>query len=401
MSPVKVSLRRVSLLMAGALLLVMLFLTVDESVIGDVLGFSEDDQIDEIPEGDYYETGEGDAVGEIDFDDDAAREAQDQDRVAEGETAEGGAPGNTAGEEPGKEEATDAKPTAVVVKNEFPRAANYEPEVKKPFAMERFGGGAPPRRERVQPFGQWQAAPRGRSGFGGSFSPKKETPCTVPALKSIPQFIHQVSDLEAKCNELRTFGTAPRGKDLCLDDKYKIKPGSCFVFSFGINFDWSFEDDMGKFGCMVYAYDPTMGKADHQRSENIHFYATGISNYKGTKLLRLNNRVFMSRVDRFVNFLKAAGMEGEEIDVIKLDAEMSQVDFLQDLLFNSRHLLKKIKQIAMTVYTDVVEKNLNQGGFFQLLWPYLQMMKCAGFKVISSNRSRRGREVVWAQDKEW
>lgn len=46
----------------------------------------------------------------------------------------------------------------------------------------------------------------------------------------------------------------------------------------------------------VYAYDPTMGKTDHQRSEKIHFFATGISNYKGTKLLRMNNRVFMSRV---------------------------------------------------------------------------------------------------------
>ncbi|XP_047485689.1 uncharacterized protein LOC125036848 [Penaeus chinensis] len=394
MSPVKVRMRRLFLLVTGSLLLGAILFVID-SDLGSALGLSEYGQMDDMLEENYYEIDRDDAAGEFDFED-----VNSQNIVAETGNADAGVSESNATEAAGNDqiaEVTEAKEINDV-KNAFIVEVNKEPELKKQFEMERFNV---PKQERAQPFGQWQPGGRRKSGFGAAFAPKKETSCTVPALKSIPQFIHQVSDLEAKCNELRTFGTPPRGKDLCLDDKYKIKSGNCVVFSFGINYDWSFEDDMGKFGCMVYAYDPTMGKTDHQRSENIHFFATGISNYKGTKLLRLNNRVFMSRVDRFVNFLRAAGLEGEEIDVIKLDTEMSQVDFLQDLLFNSRHLLKKIKQITMTVYTDVVEKSLSQGGFFQLLWPYLQMMKCAGFKVISSNRSRRGREVVWAQDKEW
>ncbi|XP_037775239.1 uncharacterized protein LOC119572290 [Penaeus monodon] len=395
MSPVKVRMRRLFLLVTGTLLLGVILFAIDDSGLGSALGLSEYGQMDDMLEENYYESDRDDAAGEVDFED-----VSSQKIVAETGNADAGVSETNAGEVAGNDQVAEVTEVKQIndVKNAFIGEVIKEPEPKKQFEMERFGA---LRQERAQPFGQWQPGGRRKGGFGAAFAPKKETPCTVPALKSIPQFIHQVSDLEAKCNELRTFGTAPRGKDLCLDDKYKIKAGNCVVFSFGINYDWSFEDDMGKFGCMVYAYDPTMGKTDHQRSENIHFFATGISNYKGTKLLRLNNRVFMSRVDRFVNFLRAAGLEGEEIDVIKLDTEMSQVDFLQDLLFNSRHLLKKIKQIAMTVYTDVVEKSLSQGGFFQLLWPYLQMMKCAGFKVISSNRSRRGREVVWAQDKEW
>lgn len=80
----------------------------------------------------------------------------------------------------------------------------------------------------------------------------------------------------------------------------------------------------------------------------------------------------VTQVDRFVNFLRAAGLEGEEIDVIKLDTEMSQVDFLQDLLFNSRHLLKKIKQIAMTVYTDVVG---NETDKYIVLFVYIHKLR--------------------------
>lgn len=44
------------------------------------------------------------------------------------------------------------------------------------------------------------------------------------------------------------------------------------------------------------------------------------------------------------------GEEGREIDMVKLDVELSEIDFLQDMLFNSPHVLAKIKQIAMEVH---------------------------------------------------
>lgn len=46
-------------------------------------------------------------------------------------------------------------------------------------------------------------------------------------------------------------------------------------------------------------------------------------------------------------------MEGKPIDVVKLDVELSEVDFMQDMLFNSRHVLKNIKQIAMEIHSDM------------------------------------------------
>ena len=40
-------------------------------------------------------------------------------------------------------------------------------------------------------------------------------------------------------------------KMVCLDDSLNITPGDCVVLSFGINNEWSFDDAMDKFGCLV------------------------------------------------------------------------------------------------------------------------------------------------------
>lgn len=63
-------------------------------------------------------------------------------------------------------------------------------------------------------------------------------------------------------------------------------------------------------------------------------------------------------MDRFENLVSAVGEEGREIDYVKLDVELSEIDFLQDILFNSPHVLAKIKQIAMEVH-DGADKGSN------------------------------------------
>ncbi|XP_050716951.1 uncharacterized protein LOC126998844 isoform X2 [Eriocheir sinensis] len=148
---------------------------------------------------------------------------------------------------------------------------------------------------------------------------------------------------------------------------------------------------------MVYAYDPTMGKKDHQRSPNVTFFATGIGNYQGTKKVGMGNKWSEQKVDRFENLVSAVGEEGREIDYVKLDVELSEIDFLQDILFNSPHVLAKIKQIAMEVH-DGADKGLGQTTTHQVFWPYFMLMRCMGFKLISSRNAGAWREVVWARD---
>ena len=49
----------------------------------------------------------------------------------------------------------------------------------------------------------------------------------------------------------KNTGRIDGDKWMCLDEKYNIKPKDCLIFSFGINNEWSFDDEMDKFGCKV------------------------------------------------------------------------------------------------------------------------------------------------------
>ena len=46
---------------------------------------------------------------------------------------------------------------------------------------------------------------------------------------------------------------------------------------FRIGYDWSFDDAIARYGCKVYAYDPTMRIGDHFRTEKIQFFSVGLS----------------------------------------------------------------------------------------------------------------------------
>ncbi len=45
-------------------------------------------------------------------------------------------------------------------------------------------------------------------------------------------------------------------KSVCLDEGLQPAINNCLVYSFGIDNEWSFDDDMAKLGCDVYSFDP-------------------------------------------------------------------------------------------------------------------------------------------------
>ncbi|XP_050716954.1 probable methyltransferase-like protein 24 [Eriocheir sinensis] len=226
--------------------------------------------------------------------------------------------------------------------------------------------------------------------------------CHIPGLASIEQYQEYLHHKETICTRLHPFGGKPPApeagmKMVCLDSRFNIKPGDCVVFSFGVGNEWSFEDEFDNFGCKVYAYDPTMGKEDHQRSPNVRFFATGIANYKGTKKVGMGKKWMMRPVDRFENLVRMVGEEGREIDFVKLDVELSEIDFLQDMLFNSPHVLAKIKQLAIEIHDGPFKGDFSQTSTHQVFWPYFMFLRCAGFRVIHTRETWGWREVVWAR----
>lgn len=143
-----------------------------------------------------------------------------------------------------------------------------------------------------------------------------------------------------------TFGMAPDGfKSVCLDLGIRPTFNNCLVYSFGVRDDWSFEEEMEKYGCDVYAFDPTTGKEDHQHSKNIWFFDIALGGLDVDRHTRKSWKVrTLSSI--YEELQKKHG--SRVIDVLKVDIEFSEWKTL-DQIYRSG-ILRKVKQIAMDVH---------------------------------------------------
>ncbi|CAG5116130.1 unnamed protein product [Candidula unifasciata] len=183
------------------------------------------------------------------------------------------------------------------------------------------------------------------------------------------------SPLRYQCKQnLTRFG----GWGLCQDEPYTVK-APCLVYSFGIAYDFSFDDAIGKLGCDVRSFDPSMLKVtDHRRSQNVHFYRYGLSDQ--------NTNAFIPDFDEYVkqnqswkvrtlkHLVGELGHQGKTIDVLKIDIETTEWQVLDNLMETEmlqyvRHLLieyhffpKRPPKSNFVHYFQVLTK-LRQMGF--------------------------------------
>ncbi|CAN0432126.1 unnamed protein product, partial [Ectocarpus fasciculatus] len=111
---------------------------------------------------------------------------------------------------------------------------------------------------------------------------------------------------------------------VCLD---KIVPGSCVVYSFGINYQWEFDDFMHSYGCTVHSFDPGMTYKD-KRAENHFFHKVGLGNHTGehTGPSTLYNQGIKYSVATVQSLMKKLGHN--YVDLIRLDVEGAEWDVL-------------------------------------------------------------------------
>ncbi|XP_068246317.1 uncharacterized protein [Palaemon carinicauda] len=242
--------------------------------------------------------------------------------------------------------------------------------------------------------------------------PKDQEPqplCVIPPLENRNQFTEHFRKKDYNCKSRRDFGVASGGKVVCMDNEMHLEPNDCRVLSFGINNEWSFDDSFAKFGCKVYSFDPTMGKQDHQRSKNVQFFNLGISNITGQRRVGMGRHFGYFDVDRYGHILERIGLTDKTIDYLKLDVELSELDFFQDVFTNTPHLLKNIRQLAVELHHGHRGEGLNKKkrhseiealsskSTLPVFWKYAHQLKCYGFKIFHSLRTGPWTEVVWVR----
>lgn len=146
-------------------------------------------------------------------------------------------------------------------------------------------------------------------------------------------------------------------KTVCIDPQVAPDPSGCLVYSFGINNEWSFDEQMQNYGCEVFSFDPSMGVDHHDHSAGIHFYNWGLGDKDEKSEQGWTIRSLSSIYDTL------SGRHGNKIiDYLKIDVEFAEWNALPQMIA-SGILSNKVRQLGIEIHLNAIEtmdKNLQR-----------------------------------------
>lgn len=131
---------------------------------------------------------------------------------------------------------------------------------------------------------------------------------------------------------------------ICLDN---IRP-PCVVYSFGIAYNWIFDDFMIDQGCHVFSFDPSMTLGKHKRHKNHLFEPIGIGPTSGTHTGKSTlyggktNYEVLSLQDMMKRY------DHSHIEMIRMDVESAEWNVLQQ--WTHDNLWQHIDQLLLEIH---------------------------------------------------
>ncbi|KAI9202077.1 methyltransferase domain-containing protein [Polychytrium aggregatum] len=214
---------------------------------------------------------------------------------------------------------------------------------------------------------------------------------TDTAAKSLLDYVRQ--PVHGVCNHTKTFGgSSVVGSEgswtICMD---LLPPTTfpCVVYSFGINNDFSFDDQIHlkatDHGCEVHSFDPSMGVQSHERTPGHWFHDAGISavdsdNWDGglTSANHDNTKGWVVKtVPSWMNTLSH-----NKINLLKIDTEYAEWGALQNLLDTG--YIRQVDQLVVEVHFWTSRKDKQRTDAQEMAWwmTTLLRLESAGFKLF-------------------
>lgn len=177
---------------------------------------------------------------------------------------------------------------------------------------------------------------------------------------------------------------------VCLD--VEVRPAAtsstpCLVYSFGIRDEWSFEEALERYGCEIFAFDPSMNKGDHDHSSKIHFYKLGL----GPKDSNSTTGWTLKTLDSIYRMLKPRH-GGKVIDYLKIDIEWNEWDALKQIL--TTDMLAKVRQLSVEFHLPHQDASKNGYTMTMTLDDYRSLVQIV--KSIEKQMTRyTSRSIPW------
>ncbi|KAK7088692.1 probable methyltransferase-like protein 24 [Littorina saxatilis] len=134
----------------------------------------------------------------------------------------------------------------------------------------------------------------------------------------------------------------------CADPAFlPTKP--CLVYSFGVNWDFSFEDAMEKAGCEVMSYDPSMDTVAHRHSPSVMFQPVGLGHRDSDIFVPHKNNQVKKPTQWQIRTLKTLVEQNKHsertIDILKFDIETYEWNVTRNMIDSG--VLSQVKQLLL------------------------------------------------------
>ncbi|CAG5136046.1 unnamed protein product, partial [Candidula unifasciata] len=173
------------------------------------------------------------------------------------------------------------------------------------------------------------------------------------------------------------------GWELCDDPLYRPLKGDCLVYSYGINFDYSYDDDMARYGCEIHAFDPSMNLGPHLRGERVFFHPYGVGASNKSIISPKNDHWQLYSIEEHRKLLQHTPNQ-RRLDIVKMDVEGHEWESLMKALDDGS--LADVRQLAFETHVSWSKSDPTKEEYLKFLALFRKVYQ-NGFRIYVTHRN--------------